>query len=103
MKKYQVIALSLGGLGNKIFKSGNIVTEKNFIEGRAEELVKQGFLKEVPEEEAEKATETEEAPSENVEENSEVTETPVEEVPEEEAEKATEEKPISKNKQKAKK
>lgn len=46
MKKYKVIALSVGGPGNKIYKSGDIVTEKNFREGRADELVKLCFLKE---------------------------------------------------------
>lgn len=44
MKKYKVIALSVGGLGNKIFNAGDIVLENNFIPGRADELVKQGFL-----------------------------------------------------------
>jgi len=43
--KYTVIALSVGGLGNKIFRSGDIVDESNFPEGNAPELVEQGFLK----------------------------------------------------------
>ena len=47
MKQYTVIALSVGGRGNKIFSSGDTVFENNFIPGRAEELVKQGFLKPV--------------------------------------------------------
>ena len=45
MKSYTVIALSVGGLGKKIFNSGDTVYEDNFIPGREEELVKQGFLK----------------------------------------------------------
>jgi hypothetical protein len=43
--KYKVIALSVGGLGNKIFSSGDIVSDENFQKGRAEELVRLGFLK----------------------------------------------------------
>lgn len=45
MKSYTVIALSVGGLGKKIFNSGDTVYENNFRPGRAEELVAQGFLK----------------------------------------------------------
>lgn len=50
MKKYEVIALSVGGMANKIFKSKEVVREDQFKPGRAEELVLQGFLKplEVP-------------------------------------------------------
>lgn len=44
-KTYIVIALSVGGLGNKIFKSGDEVKENNFYEGHADKLVDQGFLK----------------------------------------------------------
>lgn len=44
-KQYQVIALSVGGAYNKIFNSGDIVLDSQFVPGRAEELVKQGFLK----------------------------------------------------------
>ncbi len=43
-KKYKVIALSVGGLNNKIYHSGDIVLETAFINGRADELVKSGFL-----------------------------------------------------------
>lgn len=42
--EYKVIALSVGGLGNKIFKAGDVVTERNFPEGNAAELVEKGFL-----------------------------------------------------------
>lgn len=46
MKKYYiVICLSVGGLGNKIFKSGDSVTDANFPPGNAEKLVAEGFLK----------------------------------------------------------
>lgn len=48
MATYKVKALSVGGLGNKIFYSGNEVTDKNFPPGNAEDLVKRGFLIEVP-------------------------------------------------------
>lgn len=47
MKQYEVIALSVGGANNKIFNSRDKVTEDNFKEGRAEELVAGGFLKEI--------------------------------------------------------
>jgi hypothetical protein len=52
MKKYIVISLTLGGLGNKIFKYGDVVSENNFPKGNAEKLVQQEFLKEVVEETA---------------------------------------------------
>ncbi len=44
MANYKVIALSVGGKGNKIFNSGDIVTELNFPEGNAAKLVEEGFL-----------------------------------------------------------
>lgn len=43
MKKYVVIALYVGGK-NKVFTSGDIVTESNF-ETSIESLEKQGFIK----------------------------------------------------------
>lgn len=42
--QYKVIALSVGGLKNKIFNSGDLVTEKDFAEGEAEKLVKSKHL-----------------------------------------------------------
>lgn len=45
MKQYIVIALSVGGLNNKIFNSGDTVNDKQFVQGHAEKLVEQGFLK----------------------------------------------------------
>lgn len=44
MKKYKVIALTVGGRGNKIFKSKDIVTEDQFLPGHIGELVKNGFI-----------------------------------------------------------
>lgn len=44
MKKFKVVVLSLGGLGNKIFESGDIVSEDAFPVGSVEKLVEQGFL-----------------------------------------------------------
>jgi len=44
-RKYEVIALSVGGANNKIFKNGDKVTDANFGKDRADELVKGGFLK----------------------------------------------------------
>lgn len=49
MKKYKVIALSVGAMSNKIFRSGDIVSENAFPPGHAEELVKDGFLEPVTE------------------------------------------------------
>lgn len=49
MKYYDVIALSVGGLRNKIFRVGDRVCEEHFQEGRAKELEVQGFLKFVEE------------------------------------------------------
>lgn len=51
--EYRVIALSVGGSNNKIFDSGDIVKTENFKEGRAEELVKLGFLEPFIDEEQE--------------------------------------------------
>lgn len=51
MKSYKVIALSVGGLNNKIFNSGDEVFENNFHPGRADQLVVSGFLKEIKESE----------------------------------------------------
>ncbi len=45
MKKYTVIALSVGGNGTKIFHSGDTVREIDFAEGEADQKVKDGFLK----------------------------------------------------------
>ena len=47
MKKYTVIALSVSGLKNKIFRHGDEVTENSFLPGRAEELARKEFLKEI--------------------------------------------------------
>jgi hypothetical protein len=44
-RKYEVIALSVGGKNNKIFNHGDIVTDENFGKDRADELVKGKFLK----------------------------------------------------------
>ena len=44
MREYKVVALSLSGRNNRIFKSGDIVNEDNFPEGQAEQLVNQGFI-----------------------------------------------------------
>lgn len=64
--KYTVIALSLGGKGNKIFNSGDTVTDANFPEGNAIELVKKGFIKAVDEVPVKQAIE--ELPKENISE-----------------------------------
>jgi hypothetical protein len=44
MPNYKVIALSVGGLGNKVFKLGDEVKDTNFPRGHADELVTKGFL-----------------------------------------------------------
>jgi len=48
MKQYLVIALSVGGPNNKIYRAKQVVTEDNFRPGRAEELVQLGFLRLLP-------------------------------------------------------
>lgn len=45
MRKFIVIALSVGGLGNKIFNSGDVVSETDFAEGSVDRLVELGYLK----------------------------------------------------------
>lgn len=42
--EFKVIALSVGGSGNKIFRLGDTVTENQFPKGNAEILVAKGFL-----------------------------------------------------------
>ncbi len=44
MKQYKVIALSVGGSGNRIFKAGDTLNENAFPEGHAERYVKSGHL-----------------------------------------------------------
>jgi hypothetical protein len=46
---YKVKALTVSGLSKKIHRSGDNVTDDDFPAGRAKELVKSGFLVEVPE------------------------------------------------------
>lgn len=43
-KKYKVIALTVGGLRNKIFHSGETVTENDFFSNTADLLAEKGFL-----------------------------------------------------------
>ena len=50
MKKYRVKSLSISGLGNNIYRSGDVVNESNFPLGRAEELVLAGHI--IPETDA---------------------------------------------------
>ncbi len=45
MQKFIVKALSVGGLKNQIFNSGDIVCEDNFPKDNIVELVEKGFLK----------------------------------------------------------
>lgn len=69
MKSYTVKALAVSGPGNKIFRSGDVVTEKNFPEGNADMLVKKGFLTEIKGELiGEKATVTDNSVVESVNE-----------------------------------
>ncbi len=61
MAKYKVKTLYLGGLGNKIFRSGDTVTEKNFPKGNAEKLAKSGaieLIEEKPKSQPKKKTST---------------------------------------------
>ena len=46
MKKFIVLSLAVSGLGNKIFRHGDKVTEANFPPGNADALVENGHLKE---------------------------------------------------------
>jgi len=45
-RKYKVIALSLGGLRNKVFNSGEVIDESAFGSQNIAQLVKGGFIKE---------------------------------------------------------
>ena len=44
MQKFIVKALSVGGLKNQIFNSGDVVCEENFPQENIAELVEKGFL-----------------------------------------------------------
>lgn len=44
MKRYKVKSLHIGGLGNKVFNRGDIVTERNFPAGNADKNVLSGHL-----------------------------------------------------------
>lgn len=44
MRTGKVKSLAVGGKGNKIFRSGNSVNEKNFPEGNWERLIKDGHI-----------------------------------------------------------
>jgi len=54
MKKFIVIALSLGGYGKKVFDSGDIITQ-NDVAASVESLLEQKFIKEYTETDEEKA------------------------------------------------
>lgn len=47
---YRVIALSVGGIGNKVFRYGDRVSEANFPKERFQEILKGGFLEAIEEE-----------------------------------------------------
>lgn len=47
IRKFKVIALSVGGRGNKIFHSNQEVSEFHFPEGAVDELVRHNFLQEI--------------------------------------------------------
>lgn len=55
MRTGTVIALHVGGRGNKIFNYGDMVNENNFPEGNFQQCVERGFLLEITE--TEKRTE----------------------------------------------
>lgn len=61
MATYKVKSLYAFGL-HKTFRSGDIVTDKDFYDGHAPQLVKEGFLEEMPEAAAEAAAEEPPAP-----------------------------------------
>lgn len=48
--KAKVIALAVGGRGNKVFRPGDIVTEQNFPPGNFKKLVKDKAIEICPEE-----------------------------------------------------
>ena len=46
MAHYKVKALHISGIGKKMYHSGDNVTDKDFPEGKAEELLENGYLEE---------------------------------------------------------
>lgn len=53
MANYTVKSASVGGLNNKIYSYGDVVSDLNFPKGNAAKLVEQGFLDAIVEEEVE--------------------------------------------------
>lgn len=51
MAKFKVIALSVGGKGNNIYKNGDVVKSENFVDAKS--LVAGGFLEEIVEKQKE--------------------------------------------------
>lgn len=47
MAKYKVIALSVGGKKNKIYSSGDVVTESDFPEGNIKFLIDGKYVEEI--------------------------------------------------------
>lgn len=47
MAQYKVIPLACSGNGNRVFKNGDIVSEKDFPKGALPELIAKGFLREI--------------------------------------------------------
>lgn len=45
---YKVKSLTVSGIGKKIHRNGDVVSDTDFPNGRAKELVKGGFLVEIP-------------------------------------------------------
>ena len=71
MPKYKVISLAVSGLGNKIFRPDDVVTERNFPPGNIKHLVDTGAVELIPEEEAEEVALTADPPEEKKPEISE--------------------------------
>lgn len=49
MKKFLIVALSVGGLGNRIYHSGEVVPEGSFDEKNVKDLIDGGFIVEYSE------------------------------------------------------
>ena len=50
MRKFKIIALSCGGVANKVYNSQELVNEDGFVAENIEALIEQKFIEEVLEE-----------------------------------------------------
>lgn len=46
MRKFEIIALSVGSKSNRIYNSGEVINEDGFVAENIDKLIEEGFIKE---------------------------------------------------------